>query len=395
MRRGTLLAAALVAVIAACQEDLTTPAQCPELCPGTSLLIRDTVIEALPGLDSSYTGYIGANDVPALLVSDGLAAGEARAWATFPRRADSVLVGGTQQALTTDSVAISFLVLGLDKSAGSPRLYVHRISPFTDTTTTVEQIDAQLVPESLIDSIQVSDTGTARLVLKGDDLAKLNVEESDSFRIGLGIRVRGPGPTGVRLASLLTSSRPPTITTYGRVAVTDTALQRQTLGLTADAANYAINAPAPPGLDVIFIGGKRASRAILRFPRPGILRDSATILRATLELTPSIPLLGLPNDLASLQVRGVLADVGAKSPYIANFGASGIIPVEVSSVVSVDAREIVATWFGPDPPPSALFVGLTPEGGTFALPEFFSTRSGTGAPRLRITYALPSRPGHP
>lgn len=395
MRRLGLLSFAAVAVLASCTERLTTPADCPDQCPGNSLIVRDTVIEASFDRDSTYTGYIRATDIPALLVSNGLAAGDARAWATFPRRADSVFLDGLQHKLTVDSAAIAFNVIGRDSSVHGTELVVHRISPDIDTTTTFAELAAQLTPASVLGTIAITDTGTARLVFAGEDLHLIDVFEADSFRLGIGLSLTAPSPTGIRLASLNFASRPPTMTLYGKIAIADTARQRQTLVATADSANYVINAPAPPGQQLIFLGGKSGSRAILRFTPPAALKDSAIILRATLELTPAGPLPGLRNDPATLEIRGVLADVGAKSPYLTGLGKSVPLLADSSGVLIADIRDIVGTWFVEGAPPSALVIGINPEGGSFARPVFFSTRSPTGRPRIRITYALPSRPGTP
>jgi hypothetical protein len=395
VKRFSLLSFAAVAVLTACTERLTTPADCPDQCPGNSLIVRDTVIEAIFDLDSTYTGYIRATDIPALLVSNGLAAGDARAWATFPRRADSVFLDGLQHKLTVDSAAIAFNVIGRDSSVHGTELVVHRISPDIDTNTTFSELVAQLTPASVIGTIAVNDTGTARLVFAAEDLHLIDVFEADSFRLGIGLSLTAPSPTGIRLASLNFSSRPPTMTLFGRIEIADTARQRQTLTATADSANYVINTPAPPDQQLIFLGGKTGSRAILRFTPPPALKDSAIILRATLELTPAGPLPGLKNDPATLEIRGVLADVGAKSPYLAGLGESVTIPVDGTGVQIADIRDIVGTWFVANAPPSALVIGINPEGGSFARPAYFSSRSATGRPRIRITYALPSRPGTP
>jgi len=396
VNRVSLLAMiAAAGILAACQEELTTPVDCPELCPGNSLIVLDTTIEAVFDRDSTFTGYLRATDIPALLVSNALPAGDARSWATFPRRSDSVTVDGLAHALTLDSAAITFHVLALDKTVTGTQLVVHRIAPLVDTNTTFAEIDAQLTPGSEIGSIAVSDTGNARLVLTGDALQNIAVTEADSFRLGIGLRLNAPSPTGIRLASLNFDSRPPTMTLYGKIVIADTSKVRQTLTAVADSANYVITAPAPPGQEHLFLGGKQGSRAILRFIPPAALKDSAIILRATLELTPAGPQLGLAGDPASLEVRGVLADVGAKSPYLSGVNASAQLLAGVSAVQSVDIRNIVATWFVAGAPPSTLMIGITPEGGSFARPEFFSTRSPSGRPRIRITYALPSQPGHP
>jgi hypothetical protein len=387
--------AAALGMLAACTERLTTPADCPDQCPGNSLIVRDTVIEAIFDLDSTYTGYLRATDIPALLVSNGLAAGDARAWATFPRRADSVFLDGLQHKLTVDSAAIAFNVIGRDSAVHGTELVVHRIPPVIDTNTTFAELAAQLTPASVLGTIAINDTGTARLVFAGENLHLIDVFEADSFRLGIGLSLTAPSPTGIRLASLNFSSRPPTMTLYGKIEIADTGRQRQTLSATADSANYVINAPAAPGQQLLFLGGKPGSRAILRFTPPPALKDSAIILRATLELTPAGPLPGLKNDPATLEIRGVLADVGAKSPYLAGLGRSVTIPVDDTGVQIVDLRDIVGTWFVAGAPPSALVIGINPEGGSFARPAYFSSRSLTGRPRIRITYALPSRPGTP
>jgi len=395
VKRPSFAALALAGALAGCQEELTAPVDCPELCPGNSLIVRDTIIEAVFDRDSTFTGYIRATEIPGLLVSNGLAAGDARSWVTFPPRVDSAFVDGVRYALTLDSAAITFRVLALDQTVTGTQLVVHRIASAVDTNTALGELEAQLTPESVIGTIAIVDTGTARLTFSGEGLQSIAVLEADSLRLRIGLRIEAPTPTGIRLASLNFDPRPPTMTTYGRIAIADTARQRQTLTAIADSANYVIDAPPPPGQEHLFLGGKRGSRAILRFNPPPALKDSAIILRATLELTPSGPLLGLKGGPATLEIRGVLADVGAKSPYLSGLNASVSLPVNATEVQSIDIRSIVGIWFVAGAPPSSLVVGINPEGGSFATPEFFSTRSPAGRPRIRITYALPSQPGHP
>ena len=397
MRWPAVTVAALLTA-AACQEKLATPADCPELCPGGSLTVRDTVLLPLAGQDSSYTGYVSQGAVPALLVSDGLAAGEARAFADFPRQSDSITVDGLQHVYTTDSVAITFSVIARDSAVHDLRLLLHRVSPFLDTLSTFEEVDSALTPAALVDSILVPDTlktGPVRLVLSGDDLAKLVPFDGDSGRIGLGLRVRGSAPTGVRLSSLSSTSGLPTILTYARIDGTDTSRQHQLLTRVADTANYVINGPPPPDPGVLFLGGKTGTRTLIRFAVPASIKDSATVLRATLELTPVDTILGLPNDPGTLDFRAVLTDLGAKSPAITSVGATLAVAAGATAVQQADVRSIVATWFTAHPPPNAIFIGLFQEGGTFTRPEFLSTGAASGGPRLRITYALPSHPGHP
>lgn len=400
MRRlATFVALLGLAVAAACQEELAAPTDCPEFCPGNSLIIRDTILLANQEQDSSFTGYVGAQEMPALLISDGIDAGEARAFATFPRRSDSVVVAGATLPVAVDSVALTVNLLARDSTLSGLKLFFHRITPDLDTTVTLAEVDAMLTPQTLIDSVLVSDTlkrGTIRLVLPADKLDRLIGAESDSGRLGIGYRITAAEPTGIRLGSLFSSTGGPVLLAYGRVAVADTALQRQTLAVPAEKANYVIELPALGGNDRLVVGGKLGTRSILRFTLPAFIRDSATIIRATLELTPAVPVLGLRNDPAALQVRGALVDLGAKSPALANFNVSAPILANAAEVQSIEVFSIVSAWLGDgNDVPTVFIVGLSPEGGSFGRPEFFSSRSGTGAPRLRITYALPSRPGHP
>jgi len=390
----------LLGLLAACQEQLAGPAQCPDLCPGTSLTIRDTVITASVGRDSSFTGYLGANQVPALLVSDGISAGEARAFATFPRRSDSVFVSGVQTFVALDSAAIVTQLLARDSTVTGLKIFYYRIAPGLDSTITVAQLDAMMTPGALIDSLVVPDTlrrGVLRLLLPADELDRIAGQTADSGRLGVGIKIKADQPTGIRLASTFSSATAgPNIIAYGKAATADTAQQKQTITLAADGSNYAIDPPPPGGPDRLVVGGKFGTRTILRFDIPRIIRDSASLLRATLELTPAVPVPGLRNDPVLLQVRGVLVDLGAKSPALSALVSQSTVLADSTSVQLLEVFTIVASWFGPgNTAPTTLFMAVTPEGGSFGRPEFFSSLNAGNAPRLRITYALRSRPGHP
>ncbi len=402
MRRSGSIPVLLLAlgVLAGCQEQLTAPAECPELCPGTSLIIRDTVLHAAPGTDSSFTGYIGANQVPALLVSDGIPALEARAFATFPRRSDSVFIGGTQTLVTLDSVAITAQLIARDTAVKQLTIFYYRIAPDLDSTVTLPALDAMMTPETLIDSLIVPDTlkngKVLRLVLAADKLDRLVGPVADTGRFGLGLKIKAAQATGIRLGSTFSNEGGPVFIGYGRAATTDTALQKQTLTIPAEKSNYVIDVPVAGGNGRLIVGGKFGTRSILRFEIPRLLRDSASVLRATLELTPAVPVPGLPNDPASLQVRGVLVDLGAKSPALAALIASAPVKANSTDVQFIEILAIVSAWFGPgNTAPTTLLMGIAPEGGSFGRPEFISSQDPVNGPRLRITYALPSRPGHP
>lgn len=386
-----------LATLAACQEKLATPTDCPELCPGTSLIIKDTVITAQLGLDSTFTGYLAPNQVGALLLSNGISAGEARTFSVFPARPDSVLVDGVSQAYTIDSVVFTYQLVARDTSVRNLRLIAHRIAATVNDNSSFAEIEAALTPETVIDSILVSDTlkrGSLRLLILGDALNRILPSEADSGKLGIALRLNAAAPTGVRLGAVSSGSSP-VFNTYVHAAVSDTAKQRQTLVLVSAVSNYVIDGPPPPGPDRLFLGGKSGSRVLLRFKLPQEIQDSGAIVRATLELTLAEPLRGLPNDPGDLQIRGVLVDLGAKSPALAGLTASAQLLAGATGVQSVELRHVIATWVGSSGLTQALLLGLAPEGGTFSRPEFFSTLAASDGPRLRITYALSTHPGQP
>jgi hypothetical protein len=382
--------------LSACQEQLAVPSTCPDLCPGEGLVVHDTTIEAILDQDSTFTGYIGAYDVPALLVSNGLPAGDARTWAIFSKRPDSIFVLGTRYAYTIDSMEFQLPVLARDTSVKGLEIVVHRI-PFVDSTTTLAALDQNLTAATAVDSVVLPDTlavGTLHLKIHPEAWAKLLPDSTDTTRFAVAFRIKAPVPTGLRFGSNLIGSGP-TYVTYATAPTTDTTLRKQTINVPNDTANYVIAEPPLSNPDNIFMGGRSGSRTVLRFNLPKAIRDSSTVLRATLELTLTAPVSGIRDDKAAIQVLTALLDVGAKSPAFPNAVGSLTIEPGASGLQQIEVFGPVGSWFGPGGLKPTLLLGLTPEGGTFARPEFFSTRALTGRPRLRITYATSSRPGFP
>jgi hypothetical protein len=144
---------------------------------------------------------------------------------------------------------------------------------------------------------------------------------------------------------------------------------------------------------LLAVGGAPSARSLLRFQLPPRIRDSATIVRATLELTPVATITGLPTDPARLRVRAVLADLGAKSPVESTIFAADTLQPGHSGIVQIEiVRLMQRFWQGQSTRPTALVVSLSPEleAASFSQPVFYSTRALDPAvrPRLRISYLL-------
>lgn len=388
MRRSSALV--LLVVIAGCTEKLTTPGDCPALCPGGIVDVRDTVLTAVPGGDSSFAGYQGRNEVLSLLVSDGGQYGQSRAVVRFVRRGDSVLVRDTSRTFTVDSVALSFVLQRRDSTVGGMVLEVYRLPFAVDTLTPFAVIDAAMTPATFLEEYPITDnarSGSIRITLGAQALARIAFAPSDSSRLTVGLRIRSAGSGAARFGALFSGSEGPLYITYATAAIADTALRRQTL-IRSPQLNFTARPDfAPPPADLLSVGGFPAARSFIRFALPAFLRDSATILRATLELVPSVPIVGIPADTARLDVRQVIADFGAKSPVASDrFAVAPLLPG--GDTVRVDIVGLVQLWQGSAPLPSIVRLSLGQEGATFIAPRFGSTRSGA-PPRLRITYRRP------
>jgi hypothetical protein len=387
---------ALLAAIACwgCRERLTAPSDCPALCPGGSAQVFDEVISPIAGADSSFRGYVQPALAPALLVSNGLDGFETRAILRYSRRTDSVTVRDTARTYTIDSVAFDFNLLARDTTLTGLRILLYRIPISIDTTTTYAAVDPAFVPGNLIRTIVVSDTlkrGPIHTVFSGADLTSVLIPPADTGVLALGIRLDSPGTTGIRLGSLASGTGGDFLT-YANLDVPEGGTARLRTLSSVPTFNSFVAPPQPvPDTTLLVVGGEPSSRALLRFELPPHIRDSANIVRATLELTPVAPIPGLPTDPARLQGRAVLADLGAKSPVSS---AAGRVPADTldpgTTSVNVEAVRLVELWLGATPLPSALVLSLEPdlEGASFSRPVFYSTRAANPLlrPRLHISY---------
>jgi hypothetical protein len=385
----------LAAAITGCQERLTAPGECPELCPGGESRMFDTVITPLANLDTSYVGYVARTSAGALLVSNGLPASEDRAVIRFNARADSIEVRDTLRAYTVDSALLSLNLIARDTLVNGLKLYLYRIDPGVDVDDTFESIDLQLVPTAIIDSIEVPDSvnsGLLQTVLRGAEVEKVALPTGGGGVLAIGVAMAAAQPSGVRIGASAAGTGG-TFISYVTLDVPDTGSVRHQSVTRAPAFNaFVTQSPLVPDDAFLTVGGEPSARVVLRFDLPEDIEDSATIVRATLELVPRSPMLGLPSDPALLQAKALLADLGAKSPVTTDvrFITSDTLAVGSADTVRLDMTPIVRLWQSTSERPEAVFLSLLPEAASFTRPVFGSTRSGTvGPPRLRITYLKP------
>lgn len=392
----------LIGVMTACQEKLTSPADCPALCPGGSVQVFDTVVPAVALRDSSFpahkdsaNGYVARGQGGALLVSSGFAPSEDRAVYRFSPRGDSIAVRDTLRAYAVDSVLVTLTLVARDTLVDGLKIYLYRLPSAVDSTVTFTDVESQFVDTNFIDSIAVPDTlnsGALQTTLRGVDIDRLRLTAGGDSVLAVGLRMAAVVPTGIRVGAL-GSSTAANFTSYVTVDVPDTgSVRNQTLTRPTTFNTFVTQNPVVPDDTLLTVGGEPSSRALVRFGLTDAFLDSTTIVRATLELTPARPIIGLPTDPAAIQTLAVIADLGAKSPLTADvsFIRQDTLPAVQSDTVKIEMTRIVQLWQSSRLRPQSIFLRLIPEGASFTRAVFFSTRSPSAgvlvAPRLRITF---------
>ena len=388
----------LAAVITGCQERLTAPAECPALCPGGSQQLVDTVVAPRsPGGDSTFglpSGYVERGGGRALLVSNGLPASEDRAVYRFDVRSASISVRDTLRKYDVDSVTLSLSMVARDTLINGLQVQLFRLPPTVDSTATFAEIEAAMTPDKLIQTIAVPDSvnsGLLTTTLTGAALAPVELPPGGDSVLAMGIRIVADAPTGVRLGSLV-GGNAATFTSYVTLDVPDTtSIRKQSMVRGTRFNTFVTESPVVPSDTLLTVGGEPSSRSLLRFDLPSSLLDSAFVVRATLELIPATPILGLPTDIATLQAAAVVSDLGAKSPLTTELALTitDTLDAVQSDTVRLEVTNLVQRWQLDRARPQAIFLrlGADSEGASFSRAVFGSSRSPSiGAPRLRITY---------
>jgi hypothetical protein len=281
------------------------------------------------------------------------------------------------------------------------KIFLYRLPATVDSNTTFAEVEAAFVPSAIIDSFLVDDSvPTKRLVrtLKDADLAKVAIPAADSGVLAIGVQIRADGPTGVRLGGSLSGSSTPTFRSFIKVLDDDTTYARTFTPSIRFNTFVSQVSSAPPDQAVLTIGGAPSNRSIIRFPWPALLRDSAQLVRATLQLVPAEVVNGLPGDTAFLVARPALADLGGKSSTASDAAYASVVNLLPgdTDTLGFEVRRALLLWQGEDGLPPMFMVQMAPEASSFTVARLGSTRSAQDLrPRLRVTYTLTYPFGNP
>jgi hypothetical protein len=399
MRCATALVIALTTT--ACNENVVSPAVCPEFCPPATLEVFDSIVPASVERDSAFRGYVVAHvSKQAQVAADDTV--ESNPIFRFQAFEDSIQLGGgfgtvARPVLETDSFRLEFFMSGryLD-TAGTevPVLPVYRLPVAIDSTTTQADLEpyfqdsTELAATPLPDSVT---SGNVTTVIPGDAFPTFE-EDSNVVALGLGYRFSRPGYADIitsdsmRLATILIR--------FAKVDSIDGNIVERSDTVMVDFDSY-VHPPLPaPDPNSLNIGGAPAARTLIRVNLPGSIVDSSSVVRAMLILVPTEPVLGITGDSVIILAEALAYDLGAKSSIVvspldsAGQGALGT-PVGWTDTVRVEVTHIVRAWKSSATLPHTISLRVLPEAGSIAEARFNSSRSPVGQPVIEISYVPP------
>jgi hypothetical protein len=450
-RRGVLVAGGLgvALVVLACFENPTSPAKCPEFCPGGGVITIESLFTDAIERDSSFQGYVAASQSPMLLATDLPGIDSRPIFQTANIQTRFAIDTGTDTTtgpIVVDSMKLTLTLLRHDTVPHNLRLAVYQLPLGLDSTTSfaalgpafagtalrVVNVDSLVASPTLADSV-AGDTVlaidtlrhaiTLRLKFPG---AQALYSEADTGKLALGVRVSSDIATSVALLSIRGGVGPSVSWFYG-VDSAGTILRPDSLARPAVDSlvapvtfdGFVYTAPTVALDSNLTVGGLPSTRALLRFVLPKSIRDSSQIIRATLLLVADNPPPVVTPDSVFIRVRRVFADLGAKSPAagdtIDGFSApfAGVPP----DTVAIEVTNLFRLWQADTISPTVAFLELaaldrdttttlvsipdstgriySPEGSTFSALRFFSSRTPARRPALRLTYVPRIRFGAP
>jgi hypothetical protein len=419
-RIALFVAAAAIAVIGACSDNLESNAGCPSLCPGQAVTLRDTTVDAVM-VDSSVSGFPAIGQETYLLISTRGDTIDTRGIFRF----DSMPTTFTRRNSALDSAIVgvdsAYLMLQLDTTAKLPGAPITVSIYDVDTgnldslatDTAVAQLEPLFSPDRLLgsqtydpDSVHVD---SLRVPISNDSLL---AHIKSGQRLRLGVQVTGSNRAQLRVGA--SNNYLPAEIQFKPAAHGDTAgvepLYVQPSSQTPkgsplvnDLVDYLIvvrgttNASVP----VLAVGGLPGRRVYIRFNLPSKIVDSSTVVRATLELNqiPN-PISPDAHDTATVWPQAILAsavvtDLSKALRILSSVGGVGLDTLERfapadSGLRQFEMVQLVRAWHTAltATDPRALAMRAEFEGSSGAL-YWFTASSGPAAlrPRVKITYA--------
>jgi hypothetical protein len=413
VKRLAFVAITVALAVWACVEEPTSPARCPEFCPGNKLVAVESLFTDAISRDSTFQGYV----VPAhagylpITAEGGIDSRSITQMLVVNPRTQLDSSDTTTGVKVIDSMKLLVRFLRPDTASHNLRLSFYQLPDSIDSTTTlanlaaffaapplrVVNVDSLLGQASRRDSVAgdtvltngTTDTNTVvtnstahmvTLRLKFDTAHAL-FNAADSGRLSLGVKVTADSrPTVIlasgelglglgvswfyRVDSAGTLLRPDSIFyKCGDSSKPCTKPQHppDSVLTNPNFDTFLYTAPALPPDSNLLIGGTPSQRALLRINLPKQVRDSSQVLRAELFLIPTPAAPVLTGDSVVIVVNRVFADFGLKSPLDADTAIQGIsqpFAGNPTDTVRIELTPLFRAWVSDTTLPTSLFVRL-------------------------------------
>jgi hypothetical protein len=397
----------------ACRDDLTTGVGCPSLCPGRTVEVRDTVLEAVT-LDTGVVGYPPVGTEPYLLLASRPDL-DTRGVIRFDTLPNKFTRGGVDSAITRVDSAHVMLVLDRARSRYKAPITI----TLYDVDTTAADTDFAAIKAlfradrriggATFDSAAIKDTIRVPI-----DSAPLLNKLTNGKRLRIGLQVTSPNPVVLRVYSREAGQWIPNIAAPPQISYDphpDTAVRAipvaaesrtptDSPNLRVDLTDYFVVFRAPSGASPndLAVGGFPGSRAYLRFNVPSFILDSSTVLRATLFLTQKPNRTGSTPDTiviyprlvtASEAVTDIQRSAEAITPPGFNFDSLTVVSSD-SGLKSIEIVNALLRWgfFAEQKAQRAVVLAASLEGSVPGEIVFYSTEAAPALrPRLRVSYS--------
>lgn len=380
---------------AGCQESITAPGACPDYCKDASFEVLDSVFTDVVVRDSSFGGFVFSHRSGGIQIVRQPAGVETRGMLGFIQFQPSVptFPGDTQFGDVTaiDSFVVQFSIVKRPSGAQGVTIGLHRIPVDFDSSTTYGALDPFFEDSTFLGELAVPDTlenGDVTITLPPDAFQSL---PGDTLQVSLGVEISSSQPTFLSLGTGATSALA-TLRRYFKVDSSGTIVTRDDTRI-ATFSSAVPNFVSTPGGDELAIGGIPSARAVLRISGVEDILSGSSVIRATLEFTPSGPIMAAPGDSVLLQVNPVGVDFGKKSPVVLtqlDTLSRGLVMLPGGSTepFEIDVTTIVRAWALNADLPRTVILTARPEAATIGEVRIHSSR-GAEPPRLRLTFVPP------
>jgi hypothetical protein len=395
-KRVRRLAVALTgAALLGCGQDVTAPGVCPEFCPPVGVQVVDSIMPT--AADSTFNGYVSSYAASALeliAAPGGFGVGPSRGVIRFFALRDSLRVNAIDTVLapiaSTDSFAVQVDVLRRRADAKGIRLGIYRLPTTVDSTATYAQLEPYFQDSTLIGTIALDDTLQNGLVSTSIPASAFPGWPADSFVVAVGVAVLSPDSAWVNIGAVEAGSGAQ-LSLYVHQDSSGTSVPRQDSRLSG-LDMFVAPPPVVPPAGVLAVGGSPSSRVLMHLDVPSAIVDSSSVVRATLLLVPSEPVIGGSQDTVAVIAHALTADFGPKSPLILVPADSialraGNALVGTRDTVRVDLTDVLRVWHTHPELPHTIILRATPEGATGAAVRFGT--SAAPSAKLEVTYIPP------